>query len=416
MKTNATASNSHDNPVQIVTQRQHERGQYAKVFDQRKRRVRGLWERNGSYYAQMTLADEGTGRKAVRRVRLEDADGKPVQTVAEAIKRMNALKVKREEKGLALTPKRAPTFNNYADHYFEYFEQVKDAKRASTLYTERICVKHWREHLGHVRVNQIQRALVNSYIAKRQAAGRSGRTVNLEVIAFRDVMKKAIDDGWITRLPTENLRPLKWTPRKRSLITVAEIDQLCEASVKVDVNGEQKFKNGREFTDYVRFLQFSGARRNEALRVRWPDVDWDRQQLTIGADGQTKNRQHRVVDLNSRLEALLKDMYSRRAPDSQWLFPSPQRGDRDMPARTFVETLRLVRKEANLTGLGFHDLRHFFCSMCVMSGIDFMTIAKWVGHQDGGILIGKVYGHLADAHTKAAAQRVNFEPTAAAQA
>ena len=134
MKTNATASNSHDNPVQIVTQRQHERGQYAKVFDQRKRRVRGLWERNGSYYAQMTLADEGTGRKAVRRVRLEDADGKPVQTVAEAIKRMNALKVKREEKALALTPKRAPTFNDYADQYFRYFEQVKDAKRASTLY------------------------------------------------------------------------------------------------------------------------------------------------------------------------------------------------------------------------------------------------------------------------------------------
>jgi hypothetical protein len=31
-----------------------------------------------------------------------------------------------------------------------------------------------------------------------------------------------------------------------------------------------------------------------------------------------------------------------------------------------------------------------------MSGIDFMTIAAWLGHKDGGTLIGKVYGHLLD--------------------
>jgi len=43
-----------------------------------------------------------------------------------------------------------------------------------------------------------------------------------------------------------------------------------------------------------------------------------------------------------------------------------------------------------------------------MSGIDYMTIAEWVGHQDGGILIGKVYGHLAKSHKREQARRVNF--------
>jgi hypothetical protein len=33
-----------------------------------------------------------------------------------------------------------------------------------------------------------------------------------------------------------------------------------------------------------------------------------------------------------------------------------------------------------------------------MAGIDFMTIASWLGHRDGGILVGKVYGHLLDEH------------------
>ena len=45
-----------------------------------------------------------------------------------------------------------------------------------------------------------------------------------------------------------------------------------------------------------------------------------------------------------------------------------------------------------------------------MSGIDFMTIARWVGHKDGGVLIGKVYGHLSNEHAKQQAQRINLEP------
>jgi len=39
----------------------------------------------------------------------------------------------------------------------------------------------------------------------------------------------------------------------------------------------------------------------------------------------------------------------------------------------------------HLQRFGFHDCRHHFISYAVMSGIDFMTIARWVGHKDGGI-------------------------------
>jgi hypothetical protein len=37
-----------------------------------------------------------------------------------------------------------------------------------------------------------------------------------------------------------------------------------------------------------------------------------------------------------------------------------------------------------------------------------MTIARWVGHKDGGVLIGKVYGHLNDEHAKKMAARLVF--------
>jgi integrase len=381
----------------VVSQNQHRRATYSKVMDKRKRPVRGLWERNGRYYAQLTVEDQVTGIKQVRRVPMEG-----VSTDAQAVAKLQELLTQRR-KGALPVLKRTPLFADYAKQYFEYYQQVKDAKRESTLYTENIIINHWIEHLGHVRLDRITRALVNSYIAKRQAAGRSGRTVNLEVTCFRNVMNRAVDDGWLTVLPTLNLRPLKWTAHKRSLLPAADIGTLCETAVK-----NKAFKNGREFADYVKLMAACGARRDETLRLKWSDVDWERKQLTIGSDGMAKNRKARVVDFNAELEAHLKAMATRRAPDTQWLFPSPQRGQKDEPAKSYVETMRLVRTAAKITRFGFHDLRHYFISYCVMSGIDFMTIAKWVGHQDGGILIGKVYGHLSNEHAQRQAQRVSF--------
>jgi integrase len=99
-------------------------------------------------------------------------------------------------------------------------------------------------------------------------------------------------------------------------------------------------------------------------------------------------------------------MLTRRAPETKWLFPSPQRGQQDIPSRTFRESLKLARAAAKLDQFGFHDCRHFFISMCVMAGIDNMTIASWVGHRDGGVLIGKVYGHLTDEHKQRQAQKL----------
>jgi len=45
-----------------------------------------------------------------------------------------------------------------------------------------------------------------------------------------------------------------------------------------------------------------------------------------------------------------------------------------------------------------------------MSGIDFTTIARWVPHNDGGILIDKVYGPLCNEHAQLQATRMNFGP------
>jgi integrase len=393
MKAIETASSRQPNLNRRVS---HSRYKYKKVLDGRKQPIRGLWERNGKFIARIATEDED-GMKRTRWVPLEGAE-----TVAQAQEQLKTLHVDRTRNELPML-KRTPKFADYAAKYLEYFDTVKDAKRPATIQKESGAIKLWTEHLGGLRLDKIRRIHINKFIEKRQAEGISGRTVNLDIIALRNVLKKAIDDQWLRVLPTENLRPLKWTPHKRELVTQADIERLCKAAMKVS-------KNGRQFADYVMLMAYSGARRNEALRLKWSDVDWQNEQLTIGADGLNKGREIRAVDFNQKLKEHLQEMSKRRAPDSQYLFPSPQRGDKDASTKTFMESLRLARKKSGLASIGFHDCRHFFISYAVMSGIDYMTIARWVGHKDGGILIGKVYGHLSNEHAQAQAARLTFGP------
>lgn len=369
---------------------------FQKVFDGRHQPIRGLCVRNSRFYARIAVENPENGKKAVRRLPLEGA-----HTVAEARKAFNQLLTKRENNDLPAL-RQSPKFDDYVTTYLNYLNVVLDAKRPATIQKERYTLRLWREHMGQTRLHHINRAMINAFIAKRQAAGMSGRTINLDIIVLRNVLRRAIDDGWLKTLPTENLRPLRWTVKKRSLVTAEEINQLCDASFEAT-------KNGQQFSDYVKLMAYCGGRRNEVLRLTWADVDWERKQLTIGSDGLAKNRESRIVDFNSSLETHLKAMFEQRAPDSQYLFPSPQRGSKDIPAKSFVDSLKLTRDATGLK-INFHDCRHFFISLAVMSGIDYITIARWVGHKDGGVLIGKVYGHLSNEHTQRQVQRLVFHP------
>ena len=53
-----------------------------------------------------------------------------------------------------------------------------------------------------------------------------------------------------------------------------------------------------------------------------------------------------------------------------------------------------------------HDLRHFFATHALQSGVDVPTVSKWLGHRDGGALVMKTYGHICDDHSLAAVKRL----------
>jgi integrase len=379
-----------------ATQKSSEEGvhlaaSFEAVHDSRKRKITGLWLRGTRYYAQLRV-DIGDGRTAPRRIPL-DADG-----LDEAKAELESKRTQRRDGKLPQTGFRP----KFADFALEYLTGPSLAqKKTSTQGIERQAINRWITHLGAVRLDKITAPMIHSYREKRLALNRMARTVNLDVIALRNVLKLARERGFIERLP--EVRQLKQKPaERRPLMTKEQFGQLLAATTV------ETTKNADLFRLYLRFLALTGAREKEALSVRWSDVDFRRDTVTIGSGGMAKNHKARDVDFSPELKTLLTEMSDARPPDTTWLFPSPQRGEKDIHAMRLRESLNYVRKKAGLPWIGFHDLRHFFASQCVMAGLDFMTISQWLGHSDGGILVGKVYGHLADTHKKAAAQKLTF--------
>ena len=395
MQANETASKSQSAvPAANIKRPVKHRYRFTIVKDSRNRKVRGLWRRGERLYIQTRVS----GERSARRIRLKST------TLDAARAEMADIKKQKRIEGLPDTGLR-PLFSDYANKYLEFHRTACDSgKKARTIDREGHSLVHWIAAIGNVRLDKITKPMITSVVKSRLGAGIKPRTVNIDVIVLRNVLKDAKEDGLIVHLPTDGLPPRKVKTPVRRLLSPAAFAELCKAATECGKNHVQLF-------DYLRLLAYSGARRDEALALKWEDVHFERKFLRIGADGMSKNSKARHVDFNSQLAAHLKDMATRRAPDSQWLFPSPQRGKTDRPTKTFRESFLLAREKAKLGWVGFHDLRHYFASMAVMSGIDFKTIAEWLGHQDGGMLVGKVYGHLLPEHRQRMAERLVFGPS-----
>ena len=335
----------------------------------------------------MSVTD-ATGRHTQRRVPLK------AKTLIQAQAELEKLRQSR-----TLPPQRqtSPIWSNY---WHSYISKIHQLKRPRTVDSEKLHCEHWAEAIGKLNIHLIRKSHLLQYRSAKLKAGWAGLTVNLAVTVLSNVLNHAQDNGLIDTLPTTGLKPIRWKPKKRPLFALEQIESICVAAVN-------NTRNGQLLADYVRLMARCGSRASETLRLMWSDVDWGQQQLTIGSDGLSKNHESRAVDFNAALAELLEDMRS-RSNGSAYLFPAPRMFGEDAPARSLKEALYKARALAGVDGFGYHDCRHYFISHAVMSGIDYMTIARWVGHKDGGVLIGRVYGHLNDEHAKRQAKRLKL--------
>ena len=145
----------------------------------------------------------------------------------------------------------------------------------------------------------------------------------------------------------------------------------------------------------VRFLAHTGLRINEARALRWGHVERD----CIRVPGSvTKNGRGRVIPFIGDLRETLGRLQGLGL-------------ERVLPQAECKRSLQRACREAGLPRLSHHDFRHLFATRCIQSGVDLPTVARWLGHSDGGALLARTYFHLVDEHSRKMAARVELTLT-----
>lgn len=136
----------------------------------------------------------------------------------------------------------------------------------------------------------------------------------------------------------------------------------------------------------ARLLTLTGLRIAEARQLRWENV---REDCIYVPGSISKNGLPRVIPFLPGLAAVLKTLRD-AAGTRELVLPSPH----------FRNGLHRACERAGIKELSYHCFRHMFATRCIESGVDIPTVARWVGHQDGGALLSEMYFHLLDRHSR----------------
>jgi integrase len=231
--------------------------------------------------------------------------------------------------------------------------------------------------------------------AQRHHAEWSAPFHNACIDSLRGIFAIAIDRGIITRNPTERLTKAS-VPHKRLELPTSEQFEAIVRSIRGSGTGTSKLNAA-----LVEFLAYSGMRLREAGRVGWPHVDLGSGRIWVEPG---KNLKGRYVPIVPKM----RDLLERIRAEKHFAHLTPNRHGYVLASQTCEESLTRACGEIGIKRLTHHDLRHYFATKCIESGVDIPTVSRWLGHSDGGALAMKTYGHLRSEHFDRMAQKVTF--------
>ncbi|HET8893021.1 MAG TPA: tyrosine-type recombinase/integrase [Gaiellaceae bacterium] len=175
-----------------------------------------------------------------------------------------------------------------------------------------------------------------------------------------------------------------------------EITALLDASQRLAEKQESRY----DYTPLLRLAATLGLRIGEVLGLRWEDFDRadgmlrvQRQWLRSGEYGPTKTAagvRRIALPPTLRDDLIALRLRSKASQESDPIFASREGtplGHRNVTRRGFEPARDLAELPESIT---FHDLRHAAASRLIDAGLDPVTVAGVLGHEDPSITL-KVY-------------------------
>ena len=259
-------------------------------------------------------------------VMLEDADGRTkrvslglvsTMTVDEARREYHERKASPETRRPVHSPRTVPTFREFVEGEWKgvHFERCKPTTRKtySWLLDVRLLPAFGEKRLDRITSAEVRRWFDDF---SRTAPGNA----NVALRLLRAILNFAVARGRIETNATRGIAPNR-RPRMTRFLSSEEIARLHRV---LDAHSGER---GAAQADLIRLLLLTGCRRNEIVRLRWPEVQDD---TLVLADSKVGPRK---VPLSARARAILD---GRPRGESPFVFPSP----RD-PSRPYGDHLSL---------------------------------------------------------------------------
>jgi integrase len=298
-----------------------------------------------------------------------------------------------------------PTFEEFALDWLER-RLATGGRRGTGLSRSAESDFGWRlAHLngffGDWPIDQINEDAVERYAAMKRAAklgegGLGATSTNKTLSTMEAIMKKAYRYRWIDREPVAGFRVPGVRYHAEVLETAAQATALLDAAAAIDVRGRFRRGHGRPL---VMVLLLGGLRIEEALSLRWRDIDLAKGTLKVRKGKTAKSR--RTVELLPPLREALAELKACRDPDSRdSIVFATSTGRRDSRSNVRRSVLTRAVEAANLvleereeelipTGLTLHGLRHTFCSVMLALRVDAGYVADQAGHTDAGFTLSR---------------------------
>ena len=266
--------------------------------------------------------------------------------------------------------RKTPTLQEFIDE--KYIPHVKVFKRSWELdrdMIDRRIMPLW----GKLKISEISRDDIQEFQTNLIAQGFKPGTVNRYMALVKFIFSLAEKWELIAKSPARGVSMLADNNHKERYLSPDETSRLL---------AELKACRSDVVPDVIEFLILTGARKGEAMHMKWADVDFERRIWTVPL---SKSGKPRYIPLSGAAMAVLE---RRKGNGHDYVFATST----GRPISGFHNTWDRIRRNAGIPDVRIHDLRHNFASLLINNGRSLYEVQKLLGHAD--ISTTQRYAHL----------------------
>lgn len=264
--------------------------------------------------------------------------------------------------------------------------------------------------LGELKMPDITPANISALLLSMQSQGKAHATCVKVYTILHSLFKMAYMSDVVPINPMDKVERPK--PRKNELkekdveaYTIEELQRIFAALENEPLKWQA----------LLRLLIDTGIRRGECCGLRWQDVDFKANTITISGNlcytpqkgiylDTPKSGKMRTIDVDPEIISLLRELRQEQASHaiSAYVFTQPNSPE-PMHPQSPARYMQKFSKKYGVPNLHPHKLRHTFASIAITNGADVASVSEKLGHSDKAVTL-RMYTHADQESMKRASQ------------